>query len=142
MTQTATITRLSHSGRGRWSLVPRLRVLICDDAVLYATLITHWFKDDPDIEVVGRAATAREALEIAPRLRPDVIVLDHMLPDALSAELAPRLSACVPGVAIVLVSGLMEDALQQAATAIGARAAVTKASTREALRAAILSDAR
>ncbi len=122
--------------------MPKLRLLICDDAVLYATLITHWFKDDPDIEVVGRAATAREALELGPSLRPDVVVLDHMLPDAMSADVAPRLRACVPGVAIVLVSGLMEDALQEAATAIGAEAAVTKASTREALRTAILSDVR
>lgn len=118
--------------------MPKLRVLICDDAVLYATLITHWFKDDPDIEVVGRAATAREALALASGLHPDVVVLDHMLPDAMSAEVAPRLHACVPGVAIVLVSGLMEDALLEAATAIGAQAAVTKASTREALRTAIL----
>ncbi len=119
----------------------KVTVLICDDAVLYATLLVHWFKDDPEIEVVGRVATGREALELAPKVRPDVIVLDHMLPDAMSGELAPRLRTCVPGVAIVLVSGLTEDALHEAAAASGARAAVTKASTREALRAAILSGA-
>ena len=124
---------------GYTALVPKLRVLICDDAVLYATLISHWFKDDPDIEVVGRTATAREALALGPGLRPDVVVLDHMLPDGMSAEAAPRLRACLPGVAIVRVSGLMEDALQEAATAIGAQAAVSKASTRAALRTAILS---
>ena len=115
-----------------------MSVLICDDAVLYATLLTHWFKDDPEIEVVGRVSTGREALEAVSRLRPDVIVLDHMLPDGMSAELAPRLRAEVPGVAIVLVSGLTEDALHEAAEAISAQAAVTKASTQEALRGAIL----
>ncbi len=118
--------------------MPKLTVLICDDAVLYATLITHWFKDDPDIEVVGHVSTGREALEVGSRVRPDVIVLDHMLPDGMSAELAPRLRAEVPGVGIVLVSGLTEDALHEAAEAISAQAAVTKASTREALRVAIL----
>ena len=118
--------------------MPKLSVLICDDAVLYATLLTHWFKDDPEIEVVGRVSTGREALEAVSRLHPDVIVLDHMLPDGMSAELAPRLRAEVPGVAIVLVSGLMEDALHEAAEAISAQAAVTKASTQEALRGAIL----
>ena len=120
----------------------KVTVLLCDDAVLYATLITHWFKDDPDIEVLGHVSTGREALERAPRLHPDVIVLDHMLPDGLSAELAPRLRAEIPGVAIVLVSGLMEDTLQQAAAAIKAQAAVTKASTRQALRNAILAGGR
>ena len=114
-------------------------VLICDDAVLYATLLTHWFKDDPDIEVIGRVSTGREALELAERLAPDVVVLDHMLPDGLSVELAPRLRACAPRTSIVLVSGLTEDALLAVADAIGAQAAVTKASTRESLRAAILS---
>ncbi len=113
-------------------------MLLCDDAVLYATLVTHWFKDDPDIEVVGHVSTGREALELIPRLRPDVIVLDHMLPDGMSAELAPRLRAGLPGAAIVLISGLMEDALNEAAEAIDAQAAVSKASTREALRTAIL----
>jgi DNA-binding NarL/FixJ family response regulator len=119
--------------------VPSVRVLICDDAVLYGTLLTHWFKDDRDIEVVGRVSSGREAVELGPGLRPDVIVLDHMLPDGLSIELAPRLRASLPGVAIVLISGLTEDALREAAEAIGAQAAVTKASTQEALRAAILS---
>ncbi len=116
-------------------------MLLCDDAVLYATLVTHWFKADPEIEVVGHVSTAREALERAPDLRPHVIVLDHMLPDGMSVDLAPRLRACLPESAIVLISGLMEDALQQAAEAIGAQAAVTKASTRAALREAILTAA-
>lgn len=119
--------------------VAKTTVLICDDAVLYATLLTHWFKDDPEIEVVGRVSTGREALEHAERLAPDVVVLDHMLPDALSVELAPRLRACAPRTAIVLVSGLTENALLEVADAIRAQAAVTKASTRDALRAAILS---
>ncbi len=117
-------------------------MLLCDDAVLYATLVTHWFKADPEIAIAGHVSTGREALELGPRLRPDVIVLDHMLPDGLSAELAPRLRAEIPGVAIVLVSGLMEDTLQEAAAAIEAQAAVTKASTRQALRGAILAGGR
>lgn len=122
--------------------VSKARVLICDDAVLYATLLTHWFKDDEDIDVVGRVSTGTEAVEVGQRLQPDVIVLDHMLPDGLSVDLAPRLRACVPDVAIILVSGLTEDALQEVAEASGAQAAVTKASTRQALRTAILSNAR
>lgn len=116
-------------------------MLLCDDAVLYATLVTHWFKGDPEIEVLAHVSTARDALERSPDLRPDVIVLDHMLPDAMSGDLAPRLRACLPGVAIVLISGLMEDALREAAAAAGAQAAVSKASTRAALRAAILTAA-
>jgi DNA-binding NarL/FixJ family response regulator len=116
----------------------RLRVLICDDAVMYATLLSHWFADDPEIEVVGTVSNAKEALPAVESLEPDVVLLDHMLPDALSAELAPELRRRAPGVRIVLASGLPDDALAQAATAIDAQAWVSKASTQSAVREALL----
>jgi DNA-binding NarL/FixJ family response regulator len=70
--------------------------VLCDDAVLYATLVTHWFKADPEIEIIGHVSTARDALERSPDLRPDVVVLDHMLPDGCPAS-GSRLRAACPG---------------------------------------------
>lgn len=53
----------------------------------------------PDIEVVGEAATADEALLLAPQLRPDVLLLDLNLPGSgglhVLRELAPRLPDCL-----------------------------------------------
>ncbi len=116
----------------------KVRVLICDDAVMYATLLSFWFQDDPEIEIVGHASNAGDALRRADELQPDVVLLDHMLPDGLSDDLAPRLRDRLPGVGIVLVSGLPERELAKAAEAVDARASVTKAATRERLRSAIL----
>ena len=113
-------------------------MLICDDAVLYATMLSAWFGDDPDVEVVGTAASATEAFGLADRVKPDVIVLDHMLPEGSSPELMPQLRERAPGAAVVLISGLPPEALAETARQVGADAWVPKASTQEEIRAGIL----
>jgi DNA-binding NarL/FixJ family response regulator len=118
--------------------MPRLRVLICDDAVLFATMLRVWFEGDPDVEVVGVTESAREGVAEAGRCRPDVIVLDHLLPDGRSPEVIPQLRAQVPDVAVVLISGLAGDVLAVAAAEVGAQGWISKASTQDEVRAEIL----
>ncbi len=118
--------------------MPRLKLLICDDAVLYATMLASWLSHDAEIEVVGVASSAQEVLEQAARLEPDVIVLDHLLPDGSSAHLMPQLRAQVPSAAIVLISGLPEALLARMAADVGAQAWVPKASKIDDVRAGIL----
>lgn len=71
-----------------------LTVMLVDDHALVRSAVRQAL-DAPDINVVGEAATAAEALELAPKLAPDVLLLDINLPgtDGLSLlrELAPRL---------------------------------------------------
>lgn len=71
-----------------------LRVMLVDDHALVRSAVRQALVA-PDVEVVGEAATAAEALELAPRLAPDVLLLDINLPGAdglaLLRELAPRL---------------------------------------------------
>ena len=118
--------------------VSAVRVLICDDAVLYATMLSAWLRDDPRVEVVGTASSAPEALELAGRLAPDVVVLDHLLRDSRSPELLPKLRAQAPGATVVLVSGLPPDQLAEAAAAVAADAWIPKASTPDDVREEIL----
>ena len=117
---------------------PRLRVLICDDARLYSTMLSAQLEDDPEIEVVGVATTAPAGLDEAVRLAPDVVVLDHLLPDGDSSELVPRLRERVPAAAVVLVSGLPGEALARTAAGVGAQAWASKGASRDEVRAAIL----
>jgi two-component system, NarL family, response regulator DevR len=74
--------------------VPPLRVMLVDDHALVRAAVRQALIA-ADVEVVGEAATAGEALLIAPALRPDVVLLDINLPDAggmsVLRELAPRL---------------------------------------------------
>ncbi len=115
-----------------------MRVLVCDDAVMYATLVSHWFAADPEIEVIATASTAPLALELAGELLPDVILLDHRLRDVLSPQLAPQLLDRAPDAGIVLLSGSTPEHLAGVAEAIGAAGWVSKASTRDEVRAQLL----
>ncbi|MFJ2259309.1 response regulator [Streptomyces sp. NPDC087844] len=57
-----------------------IRVLVCDDQELVRTGYVTIFTAQPDIEVVGEAGDGRTAVEIARRLRPDVVVMDIRMP--------------------------------------------------------------
>jgi DNA-binding NarL/FixJ family response regulator len=116
-----------------------VRVLICDDAVAFATLVRHWLSGRPGFEVVGTATSGSQALEGVIRLMPDVIVLDHILYDVPggSAELVPLLRRAHPELRIVLVSGMSADRLGPIAARCGADGFVSKASTTDEICEAI-----
>ena len=56
------------------------RVLVVDDQALLRTAFSSLIDAEDDLEVVGQAADGREAVEIAARLRPDVVVMDVRMP--------------------------------------------------------------
>jgi DNA-binding NarL/FixJ family response regulator len=80
-----------------------LRVMLADDHALVRSAVRQAL-DAPDIEVVGEAANADEVLLLAPKLQPDVLMLDINLPGTdglrLLRELVPRL----PGTRIVMLT--------------------------------------
>jgi DNA-binding NarL/FixJ family response regulator len=69
-----------------------IRVLIADDQVMIRDGLAALLSSDPGIEVIGQAGNGREAVEMARRLDPDVIVMDIRMPEmdglAATAELA------------------------------------------------------
>ena len=56
------------------------RVLVVDDQALLRTAFSSLIDAEDDLEVVGQAADGRDAVEIAARLRPDVVVMDVRMP--------------------------------------------------------------
>ncbi len=61
-------------------MVERIRVLVADDHTLFRKGVRKMLEAEDDIEVVGEAATGREALEKARALMPDVILMDIRMP--------------------------------------------------------------
>jgi DNA-binding NarL/FixJ family response regulator len=116
---------------------PPLRVMLVDDHALVRSAVRQAITS-PDIEVVAEAASAEEALSIAPAVRPDVLLLDIDLPGLsgmhVLRELAPRL----PDTTIVMltVSGSERDLIE--AVRAGARGYLTKDLAPDALLRAIL----
>jgi DNA-binding NarL/FixJ family response regulator len=112
------------------------RILLCDDAVAFSILFRRWMREC-DLEVAGHAVTAAEAVSLAAELRPEVIVVDHLLPDADSAGLVPRLRETLPEARILLISSMPAGDLEQAAATAGVDARLSKAASGEEMCAAI-----
>jgi DNA-binding NarL/FixJ family response regulator len=115
-----------------------IRVLIADDQVPFAAMLETILADEDEVEIVARARNGREALELAGRLEPDVVVMDITMPlmDGLEATRLLRERTPAPRVIVLTESDLRSDAVR--AERAGADGYVPKRQIATRLRAAIL----
>ena len=71
-------------------------VLLVDDSLIALTILSRMLSTSPDIQVVGKARSGREALELIPRLQPAVICTDLHMPDMDGLELTTRNHGTLP----------------------------------------------
>ena len=81
-----------------------IRVLVADDHALVREGIRHVLAAATDLEVVGEAGSAEEVLDLASRLRPDVILLDISMPGAHRLEVALALRRKAPASQVLILS--------------------------------------
>jgi DNA-binding NarL/FixJ family response regulator len=89
-----------------------IRVLVVDDEALLRTAFSSLIDAEDDLEVVGEAADGRQAVQVAARLRPDVVVMDVRMPvmDGIEAtrQITAGQGADVPRVLILTTFDLDE----------------------------------
>ncbi|MEU7069902.1 response regulator transcription factor [Streptomyces narbonensis] len=91
------------------------RVFLVDDHEVVRRGLRDLIDDEPDMEVVGEASTAEQALARGPALRPDVAVLDVRLPDGDGISVCRELRSRMPEVACLMLTSFDdEDALLDA----------------------------
>lgn len=114
----------------------RIRVMLVDDHPLVRSAVRQALSS-PDVELVGEAATAEEAFELAPKLRPDVMLVDITLPGANGIQLVRELSPRLPATRFVMptVSASERDLVE--AMDHGASGYLTKDLTPDALLRAV-----
>jgi NarL family two-component system response regulator LiaR len=115
---------------------PAARVLVVDDHVLFAEMLTLALEVSGHFEVVGHACDGRDAVEQAAWLRPDVVIMDIEMPVLDGIEATPRVLAAAPGAKVVVVSSSHSPDDHRRATEAGAVAFLGKqASTDDLVRA-------
>jgi two-component system response regulator DevR len=103
-----------------------LRVFLLDDHEVVRAGARVMIEAEGDIEVVGEAATAAEALRRLPAARPDVAVLDVRLPDGDGVEVCRDIRSRCPEVACIMLSAFAEDEALFSAIMAGAAGYVIK----------------
>ncbi|MGB2593223.1 MAG: response regulator transcription factor [Candidatus Acidiferrum sp.] len=104
----------------------KLKVLLVDDHALVRRGFRRILEDDPAIEVVGEASDGEEAVRLAAKALPSVIVMDCALPGMNGLEATRKILESRPGVAILMLSMHSEDTLVRQALDAGARGYILK----------------
>jgi DNA-binding NarL/FixJ family response regulator len=106
-----------------------LRVVVADDHPVFRDGLAHLIGELEGIDVVAVAANGREAVELADRLAPDVIVMDLRMPELDGIEATRRVTAAHPAIGVVVLTMLEDDELLLAAVRAGARGYLLKDAT-------------
>ena len=115
----------------------RVRVLIVDDHEMVREGLKVLLARDGTLDVVGEAATGLEALDLMPRARPNVVLMDLIMPVMDGAEATARIRDEYPDVQVVVLSGVGDAVLVRDALDAGAVSYLVKDSHHEVVVQAI-----
>ncbi len=118
-------------------MADQIRVLVVDDIPETRDHLTKLLGFENDIDVVGAAASGREALEMAARLVPDVVLMDINMPDMDGIAATEQLASVVPGAAVVMMSVQGEADYLRRSMLAGAREFLVKPFSSDELTASI-----
>ncbi len=104
----------------------RIRVLVVDDHVLFREGLVAIIRSEPEIEVVGQAGGAAEAVELAASLNPDLVLMDFGLPDGTGVDATRAILKANPQCKIVFLTMSEDDDNLFAAVRGGAKGYLLK----------------
>ena len=103
-----------------------LTVLIADDHAIVRTGLRAVINAEPDLELVGEAAGGYEAIDLAEKLKPDVLVLDLSMPDLDGIAVIKEIRPKFPELRILILTIHEDEALLKAALKAGAGGYILK----------------
>ncbi len=103
-----------------------IRILLVDDHEIVRRGIADLMEHEPDLEIVGEAASVAEALARAPQVNADVAVLDVRMPDGNGIELCRELRSMLPELNCLMLTSYADDEALLDAILAGASGFVLK----------------
>jgi DNA-binding NarL/FixJ family response regulator len=116
---------------GSPDIAPRIRVLVADDQALIRRGMSLMLSAELDMEVVGQASDGVEAIEMAERLRPDVVLMDLHMPRKGGVAATREITLLLPDTHVLVLTTLDADETVFDAVRAGARAYLLKDASEE-----------
>ncbi|MFZ0591467.1 MAG: response regulator transcription factor [Bryobacteraceae bacterium] len=107
-------------------MIDEITVLLADDHTLVRRGFRRILEDDSYIRVVGEASNGIEALEMAQKLRPKVVVMDLAMPELDGVQATKEIVKHVPGTSVLVLSMHADDNYVRNALDAGARGYLLK----------------
>ncbi|MCI1985596.1 MAG: response regulator transcription factor [Lactobacillus sp.] len=106
-----------------------IKVLIVDDHEMVRLGISTYLGVQPDLEVVGQATDGQQGLDMALTLRPDVILMDLVMPNMDGIESTKRILKAWPKARIIILTSFIDDEKVYPAIEAGAASYILKTAT-------------
>jgi len=87
----------------------KIKVLLAEDHVIVREGTREFVQREPDMEVVGEAGDGEEAVKLATKLKPDVVVMDIAMPKLNGIEATKKIKALHPSIAILILTAYDYD---------------------------------
>lgn len=111
----------------------KIRVMLADDHAIFRQGITNLLEHEPDIEVIGEVADGQEAVDLAAKILPDVILMDVSMPKLNGIEATRIIHNDWPEILIIGLSMFEEEDISRAIRDAGAVDYVTKSGSAKVL---------
>ena len=115
----------------------KIRILVADDHALLRVGLNTMLNTQPDMTVVGEAGNGRDAVALARELKPDVMVMDLMMPKLDGAEATRQITEALPNTKVIILTSYGTSADLVRAISNGAVGAQMKGSPIDAIIKAI-----
>ena len=114
-----------------------ITVLLAEDHLIVREWIRSLLKHERDMEIVGEAATGRQTVQLARKLRPDVVLMDIAMPLLNGCEATRQIRKAVPEAKVLVLSAHSDDAYIEELTELGAAGFLLKQTSSHVLANAI-----
>ncbi|NUM87796.1 MAG: response regulator [Bdellovibrionales bacterium] len=108
------------------------KILLCDDNKTILTLFERRFQESGH-EIVGKARDGDEGIKLYRELKPDLVLLDITMPNKDGRECLAEILGIDPSARVVMLTGLMDEAVKKDCLARGARAFISKSKSSASL---------